>query len=148
MGWVGVGFLGSSLPVAIAACGNQSSPTASSDAPADTPAATPAAEYEVAGTITQFNDSDAILYESSTLGPVLIARNPVTPDLLYAVNPKCTHAGCNVEWKASQELFVCPCHDSQFTGGGSVSQGPATESLPIFEVKVEGEEIMVRSATT
>jgi cytochrome b6-f complex iron-sulfur subunit len=46
---------------------------------------------------------------------------------LYAINATCTHLGCLV--KQAQSGFGCPCHGSQFTTNGAVTQGPAT--LPL-----------------
>ncbi|HMT12522.1 MAG TPA: ubiquinol-cytochrome c reductase iron-sulfur subunit [Ignavibacteria bacterium] len=43
----------------------------------------------------------------------------------------CTHKGCDVELEGDK--FVCPCHGSEFTIDGTVTQGPATKNLKIFE---------------
>ncbi len=48
-----------------------------------------------------------------------------------AVRTICTHKGCDVELEGDK--FVCPCHGSEFTIDGTVTQGPATKNLKIFE---------------
>ncbi|MDT4966756.1 MAG: menaquinol-cytochrome c reductase iron-sulfur subunit [Acidobacteriota bacterium] len=41
----------------------------------------------------------------------------------------CPHEGCNVEWRAEDNEFVCPCHDSYFTSDGERSRGPSQRGL-------------------
>ncbi len=48
-----------------------------------------------------------------------------------AVKTICTHKGCDVELEADK--FVCPCHGSEFTLDGKVTQGPAKSNLKTFE---------------
>jgi cytochrome b6-f complex iron-sulfur subunit len=59
----------------------------------------------------------------------------------YALKPVCTHLGCTVEWKADKNLFVCPCHGSQFDAVGRAVQGPAKRSLPLATVIVKQNQI-------
>lgn len=61
-----------------------------------------------------------------------------------AFNRRCTHAGCNVNWQADQNKYVCPCHNSQFSGSGQVVQGPARSPLQSYPVQVQGEQILVK----
>ena len=42
---------------------------------------------------------------------------------------KCTHQGCTAKWNENEKAFVCPCHNSKFSGNGDVLQGPA--KLPL-----------------
>jgi nitrite reductase/ring-hydroxylating ferredoxin subunit len=55
-------------------------------------------------------------------------------DGLYAVSAICTHLGCNVS--GEEDRFVCPCHGSEYDLSGRVLQGPATSSLPHFELRL------------
>jgi cytochrome b6-f complex iron-sulfur subunit len=68
-------------------------------------------------------------YPLGTTTPVADGRAFIKHDErgLYAINATCTHLGCLV--KQAQAGFECPCHGSQFTTSGSVTQGPAT--LPL-----------------
>jgi cytochrome b6-f complex iron-sulfur subunit len=69
------------------------------------------------------------VYPLNTTTPVADGRAFIKHDErgLYAINATCTHLGCLV--KQAQLGFECPCHGSQFTTNGAVSQGPAT--LPL-----------------
>jgi cytochrome b6-f complex iron-sulfur subunit len=68
-------------------------------------------------------------YSLGTTTPVADGRAFIKHDErgLYAINATCTHLGCLV--KQAQAGFECPCHGSQFTTNGAVTQGPAT--LPL-----------------
>lgn len=42
----------------------------------------------------------------------------------------CTHAGCSVQ--KNDAKYECACHGSVFDISGCVTQGPATENLPLY----------------
>ena len=48
----------------------------------------------------------------------------------------CTHLGCIVSWKDSEQWFECPCHQSYFDKDGKVMTPPATEPLERYNVEV------------
>jgi cytochrome b6-f complex iron-sulfur subunit len=48
-----------------------------------------------------------------------------------AVNLICRHKGCTVELQGDK--FVCPCHGSEYTLEGKVTNGPAKSNLKTFE---------------
>ena len=56
---------------------------------------------------------------------------------LYAVNATCTHLGCLV--KQTSTGFRCPCHGSQFTVTGAVTNGPATLPLNYAALSIDAE---------
>lgn len=61
---------------------------------------------------------------------------------IYAISAICTHLGCTIG--EGEEKFVCPCHGSEFDFNSRVLQGPATKSLPNFEVSLsEGGLIVI-----
>lgn len=80
---------------------------------------------------------------NTSFGEVLIAKTSVPGDLV-AVNAKCTHSGCTVEWKADKNLFICPCHGSQFGVAGKVEKAPATKPLINYAVKTDGDKVLIR----
>lgn len=54
-----------------------------------------------------------------------------------AVKTICTHKGCDVELDGNK--FVCPCHGSEYTLDGTVTQGPAKDNLKTFETIFDSE---------
>lgn len=138
MVWVGAGILASSLPAAIAAC---SAPEAEKPA-ADASTAKRADGFLQVGTVAALEEKG---YLETKVGDasVVVVRDPANKAKLIAVNTKCTHAGCAVEWK--NKGFACPCHGSQFKSNGSVAKGPATKPLANFPVKQEGQSVLVKA---
>jgi len=72
--------------------------------------------------------------------PVVVIKSE-EPAKLVAVSKRCTHLGCIVELKG--EELVCPCHDAHFTLTGEVISGPAPRPLPKYEVKIQGNKILL-----
>ena len=60
----------------------------------------------------------------------------------------CTHEECDLAYGALDgEEIECDCHGSVFNVvSGAVLQGPATEPLPVFAVRVEGDDVLVGPA--
>ena len=48
-----------------------------------------------------------------------------------ALSTICRHKGCTVELEGDK--FVCPCHGSEYTKEGKVTQGPSKADLKTFE---------------
>jgi len=63
----------------------------------------------------------------------------------YALGNVCTHMGCRLsDGVLEGENVKCPCHGSVFdVKTGKVVNGPAEKPEPAFQVKVEGNEILV-----
>ncbi len=51
---------------------------------------------------------------------------------LYKV---CTHLGCLYNWNDQENIFICPCHGSQFEASGTYITGPAPRSLDRFVIQ-------------
>jgi cytochrome b6-f complex iron-sulfur subunit len=60
-----------------------------------------------------------------------------------AVSAICTHAGCSMDYSASQQLLDCPCHGSQFATDGSVLRGPAIRPLRVYAATLANNTITV-----
>jgi thiosulfate dehydrogenase [quinone] large subunit len=59
-----------------------------------------------------------------------------------AFSAVCTHAGCTVNYDASNSEFVCPCHGGAYSARtGHVLSGPPPGPLPPIPVKVTGGQI-------
>ena len=75
---------------------------------------------------------------------VAIVRNPTNPKQLIAVNPKCTHQGCDVKWAAGEKKYACPCHGANFDVDGAVLNGPATKPLTAYQAKIVGTQVLAK----
>lgn len=137
--FVGVGLGTSMLPVALTACNAQ---TQNKD---KTGTAVSGEGFTEVGSVSQLEQTGQILNEELADGKALVIKNPANSEELIAVNPTCPHAGCTVTWESDQQKFLCPCHDSEFSSDGKVLEGPATEPLASYEVKVEGDSILVKT---
>ena len=76
--------------------------------------------------------------------PILVAN---VDGKYYAIGDKCTHRGCKLSGGALKEdSVVCPCHKSIFdVKTGNVVKGPAKTPEPVFQVKVEQDQILVNT---
>ena len=144
LGWVGVGLMAASLPVALAACDdNQTAETPSAGDPPPPAATEPPIVpegYQAVGTVTELDANGTISDKAQDL---LVFRNPDTSEIA-AVNSRCTHQGCSVEWQSDLKIFACPCHGSKFGPDGSVVTAPAQQPLANYEVEQDGDNILVK----
>ncbi len=74
---------------------------------------------------------------------VAVLRDQNNSEKLIAVNPKCTHQGCDVKWSAGQKRYECPCHGSNFGADGEVLNGPATKPLAVYSAKIVDTQVLV-----
>lgn len=137
-GFVSVGVGMSMMPAALTACNSQSQNKTTANA------TTRQDGFEKVGNVSQLEEKGQILSEELKDGKALVIRDPANAEKLIAVNPTCPHAGCAVGWESDKGKFVCPCHDSEFSSDGKVLEGPATEALANYEVKLEGDSILVK----
>ena len=75
---------------------------------------------------------------------VALVRNPANPKQLIAVDPKCTHQGCDVKWAAGEKKYACPCHGASFDADGAVLNGPATKPLTAYSAKIVGTQVLAK----
>ncbi len=64
---------------------------------------------------------------------------------IYAIDSRCPHKGLSLtQGKIEGNIITCPYHGSRFdVTTGQVVKGPAKESLPTYEVKVEDKDILI-----
>lgn len=133
--WVGLGWIASSLPVAIAACTSQTT----------APTSPVSKDWQAIGTSAELDQKGELLAKDSPVGPVLVVGTSKSENLI-AVNPTCTHKGCTVEWKADANKFACPCHKAEYGADGQVQKGPAEKPLKTYTAKIEGNSVVVKPA--
>ena len=73
--------------------------------------------------------------------PVYVVKDAGT---LRVLSPICSHLGCSISWRESQNKFVCPCHVGIFSSDGTRISGPAPRSMDELESKVENGRLKVR----
>ncbi|NIS29925.1 MAG: Rieske 2Fe-2S domain-containing protein, partial [Actinobacteria bacterium] len=63
----------------------------------------------------------------------------------HAVGDECTHEYASLsEGELQENVVECPLHSSQFdVTTGEVQFPPADEDLPVYAVRVEGDDILV-----
>lgn len=134
--FIGLVGISSAMPLAIASC------TPKENAVSVSP---PNSEgFQTVGTLSDLESNGKILIENAPT-KVLVVRDPANSSNLIAVNPTCTHAGCTVNWQQEENSFLCPCHASKFAADGKVLGGPANQPLPTYNVKVEGNSVLVKA---
>jgi 3-phenylpropionate/trans-cinnamate dioxygenase ferredoxin subunit len=64
---------------------------------------------------------------------------------LHAINDICTHMQCLLsEGDLDDTTVTCACHGSQFdVTTGDVLGGPATEPVESYEVRTDGDDLMI-----
>lgn len=96
--------------------------------------------------VPELQRAGSLLLKNTALGPVLLISQPA-PALVRAVDPRCPHEGCLVNWKSSEKLFVCPCHGAEFNASGKLSNGRKAKSpLTTFKATVVNGRILVSPA--
>lgn len=63
--------------------------------------------------------------------------------IAFSVN--CAHLGCPVRWVADAEIFLCPCHGGVYNKDGSLAAGPPPHGLDQYPVRIEGDEVQIRT---
>lgn len=143
MNFVGLGMLATSLPVAIAACTPKET---ASEPPAE--GATTSAEdtpdgFTAVGTVADLDAKGFLAKKGLAAGAVIVVRDPANGDSVIALNSKCTHQGCTVDWEGDD--FSCACHGSKFATDGTATVGPAVRPLDAYEATIEGDTVLVKA---
>ncbi|MBN8786322.1 MAG: ubiquinol-cytochrome c reductase iron-sulfur subunit [Terrimonas sp.] len=66
-----------------------------------------------------------------------------TPSSFSALSLICTHEQCTVAYDAADNDFKCPCHGSEYSISGAVTQGPAAAALTKYTVSINGNTLTV-----
>jgi menaquinol-cytochrome c reductase iron-sulfur subunit len=78
------------------------------------------------------------------VGAVYLQR--LKDNTVRALNVVCPHAGCFVNYRATNNDYFCPCHDSRFSVDGKILDPKSPSPRPLDELPVEirkGTEIWV-----
>lgn len=55
-------------------------------------------------------------------------------EILHAVNPICSHLGCEVIWNSSDKTWDCPCHGSRFDYSGKSIYSPSIKDIENLKI--------------
>jgi cytochrome b6-f complex iron-sulfur subunit len=143
--YFGLSWLTACFPVVLAACApKDSTQAASSIDSADKDTVKPALQktadgFTIVGSVAELEKAGYLQTKE-----VAVSKDPTNPKKLIAVNPKCTHLGCDVKWIPGEKKYDCPCHDSEFAADGKVVKGPATKDLATYSAKIVGTQVLVK----
>ncbi|MBI4018994.1 MAG: non-heme iron oxygenase ferredoxin subunit [Candidatus Aenigmarchaeota archaeon] len=64
---------------------------------------------------------------------------------IFAVSDICSHKKCNLSGGFMEGFEItCPCHMARFdVRNGQVTAPPATVDIEVYDVKVEGDDVLV-----
>jgi len=99
---------------------------------------------------TGARDGDELRFPIPTAdGATIDRRNDVIiarfNGALMAFVLECPHRGENVRWQANNNRFFCPKHESTFQPDGARIQGKADRGLDRYEIRREGDELVVNT---
>lgn len=81
----------------------------------------------------QQNGGSIVVDLGESISPLIVTRSE--GDAFYALDSRCTHAGCIVgSYSAAQGFIQCPCHGSRYDIQGRVIRGPADQNLTSYAV--------------
>lgn len=64
--------------------------------------------------------------------------------VFYAISDVCTHdGGPLVEGKLEGDWIICPRHGARFNVKSGQQTMPALSPVPLYEVKIEGDDILI-----
>lgn len=81
-------------------------------------------------------------FPDTEIGSVFLRREQ--DGKVSCFNSQCPHLGCTVNYKADQQKYVCPCHDSAFSLDGQRSNEIPPRNLDSLEVKNKGGVLWVK----
>ncbi len=62
----------------------------------------------------------------------------------HAMSATCTHLSCTVQYQSDRKQVWCACHNGTYDLAGRNVAGPPPRPLELFDVHVQGDEIVVR----
>lgn len=82
---------------------------------------------------------------SKTSGSVIVVRTATgnAASSFVALSLICTHQQCTVGYDETDNDFKCPCHGSEYSITGAVTQGPAVNALTKYTVNISGNTLTV-----
>jgi Rieske Fe-S protein len=104
------------------------------------PLAESASRFVVAAKVDELrNNSGKIFKFGST--PALLVR--LVDGSYRAFSAVCTHLSCTVQYRSDLREIWCACHNGLYDLEGRNLSGPPPRPLEIYEVHIQGEDVVV-----
>lgn len=84
-------------------------------------------------------------FPNQPIGAVYVSRTG--PDAVTVFNVTCPHLGCAVDYRAAENCYHCPCHDSRFNPAGTPENmipPRGLDSLEVDSAKLAQGEVWVK----
>lgn len=106
-------------------------------------------EWQYLMPVDQLRVGESLRYRSPAGETVNVTRRAEegTAADFVALSSTCPHLGCQVHWESNNDRYFCPCHNGTFDPAGVATGGPpgdAGQSLPRYELRVEGNVLYIR----
>jgi len=103
-------------------------------------------DFQIGQTVTvTFEDPSPLPWAGITAKTSAWLRRASETEFI-AFSANCTHLGCPVRWMQDAELFLCPCHGGVYYKDGSVAAGPPPKPLTRYAVRVQNDQVQIKSA--
>jgi nitrite reductase/ring-hydroxylating ferredoxin subunit len=81
-----------------------------------------------------------VLHFSDRGRGVFLARD--TEGVVYALSQRCSHQGCDVEWKPAATRFECPCHSGVYSAAGDRVSGEPIRGLVRLRTRINDDGVL------
>ena len=105
------------------------------------------AEFVKIGKVEDFVENEMKVFKLPLAGDIAVVQQG---GRFYAFSNVCTHNGVNLAGEYGDlegRRLTCMLHDSAFDiRNGRVTGGPAYDRLPIYETRVDGDDVLVEDS--
>ncbi len=95
----------------------------------------------VAGKVGELKPNTAKIFRYGSRPGILVLGSDGE---YHAMSATCTHLSCTVQYRGDVKQIWCACHNGMYDLAGRNVSGPPPRPLELFDVHVQGEEIVVR----
>ncbi len=95
----------------------------------------------IAGKVGELKANSAKIFRYGSRPGILILGSDGE---YHAMSATCTHLSCTVQYRGDSKQVWCACHNGTYDLAGRNVSGPPPRPLELFDVHVQGDEIVVR----
>ena len=104
------------------------------------PVAESASRFVVAAKVGELKNNSGKIFKFGSR-PALLVR--LVDGSYRAFSAVCTHLNCTVQYRSDLREIWCACHNGLYDLEGRNVSGPPPRPLEIFEVHIQGEDVVV-----